>query len=47
MREEKEQALRTIMNHYAGPESAFEASKMNSLLVIKIQIDNLAGKKSG
>jgi len=46
-REEKEQALRIIMRHYAGPAESFEASRMNSLLIIKIQIDSLAGKKSG
>ena len=46
-REEKEQALRIIMRHYAGPGYAFEASKIDSLLIIKIQIDILTGKKSG
>jgi hypothetical protein len=35
------------MQHYAGPASAFEAARIDSLLIIKIQIDSLAGKKSG
>ena len=46
-RAEKEEALRIIMKHYAGPASAFEAARVNSILIIKIQINSLAGKKSG
>ena len=46
-REEKEQALRIIMEHYAGPVSAFEAARVDSVLIIRIKIDSLSGKKSG
>ena len=46
-REEKEQALRIIMQHYAGPAADFEATRMDGILIIKIQIDSLSGKKSG
>jgi hypothetical protein len=45
--EEKEQALRIIMRHYAGPEAAFEAARVAGVLIIKIRIDSLAGKRSG
>ena len=45
--EEKEQALRIIMQHYAGPAADFEATRVDSVLIIKIQIDSLSGKKSG
>ena len=45
--EEKEQALRIIMQHYAGPAADFEATRMDGILIIKIQIDSLSGKKSG
>ena len=46
-KEEKEQALRIIMEHYAGPGYVFEAAKVDRVLIIKIQINNLTGKKSG
>jgi len=45
--QEKEQALRIIMRHYAGPAESFEASRLSSLLIIKIKINSQAGKKSG
>jgi hypothetical protein len=35
------------MRHYAGPVSVFEAARVNSVLIVKILIDSLAGKKSG
>ena len=46
-KEEKEQAQRIIMEHYAGPGYVFEAAKVDRVLIIKIQINNLTGKKSG
>lgn len=46
-REEKEQALRIIMKHYAGPASAFEAARVDSVVIVKIQINSLTGKQSG
>ena len=45
--EEKEEALRIIIKHYAGPASVFEAAKLNSVRIIKIRINSLTGKKSG
>ena len=46
-RTKKEEALRIIMGHYAGPAATFEAARMDSILIIKVRIDSLAGKKSG
>ena len=46
-REEKEQALRIIMEHYAGPLATFEAARIDSILIIKVRMDSPAGKKSG
>ena len=45
--EEKEQALRIIMKHYAGPISVFETARLDNVLIIKIRINSLTGKKSG
>lgn len=46
-REEKERALRVIMGHYAGPVSAFDKARLDSVLIIIIQVDSLSGKQSG
>jgi uncharacterized protein len=46
-KEEKEQALRIIMKHYAEPVSAFQAARVDSVVIVKIQINSLTGKKSG
>jgi len=46
-KEEKEQALRIIMKHYAGPAVAFEAARLDNVRIIKIRINSLTGKKSG
>ena len=46
-KEEKEQALRIIMKHYAGPESVIQAARLDSVRIIKIRINSLTGKKSG
>jgi hypothetical protein len=35
------------MRHYAGPVSDFDAARIDSVLVIKIKVDSLTGKKSG
>jgi hypothetical protein len=45
---EKRKALRVVIEHYAG-ESFFEYSKMNvdKLILIKIEVESLTGKKSG
>ena len=45
--EEKEQALRIIMKHYAGPIPVFETAKLDNVRIIKIRINSLTGKKSG
>ena len=44
----KRKALCIIIEHYAG-ESFFEYSKMNvdKLIIIKIAVESLTGKKSG
>lgn len=46
-RTKKEEALRIIMKHYAGPATAFQAARVDSILIIKIRIESLTGKKSG
>ena len=46
-REEKEQALRIIMKHYAGPIAAFETTRLDNVRIIKIRINSLTAKKSG
>ena len=46
-RTEKEEALRIIMKHYAGPVSVFEEARLDSILIIKVRIESLTGKKSG
>jgi hypothetical protein len=35
------------MQNYAGPAAEFEATRVDSVLIIKIEINSLAGKKSG
>lgn len=44
---EKEKALRIIVKHYAGPVSAIEAAGVSSVLIIRVLISSLTGKKSG
>ena len=46
-RAEKEEALRIIMQHYGGPAPDFEAAGVDKVLIIKIQINTLSGKRSG
>ncbi len=46
-RAEKEAALRIIMTHYSGPFTAFDAASINKILVIRVEIETLTGKKSG
>lgn len=46
-RAEKEDALRIIMKHYSGPFTAFDAASIDKILMIRVEIETLTGKKSG
>ncbi|MCD6299852.1 MAG: pyridoxamine 5'-phosphate oxidase family protein [Dehalococcoidales bacterium] len=45
--EEKARALRLIMGHYAEGDFSFPKSELDSVLVVRIDIENITGKKSG
>jgi len=45
--EEKLHGLNVIMKHYAGHEFTFTKPDLDSVLVWKIEIDSLSGKKAG
>jgi uncharacterized protein len=45
-RPEIENGLRIILNHYSKSEMSFDADMLSTVLIIKIQIDTLTGKKS-
>lgn len=44
---EKEGALRTIMQHYTEKNTDFDPSRVEKILIIKIDIDTMTGKRSG
>ena len=46
-RTEKEQALRIITQHYSGTFTAFDAASIDKVLIIRVEIETLTGKKSG
>ena len=46
-RQGKEAALRTIMRHYSEKSTDFDPSRVEKILIIKINIDTMAGKRSG
>lgn len=46
-RTEKEAALRCIMQHYTETNLDFNPAKVDKVVIIKIEIDTLTGKKSG
>jgi hypothetical protein len=46
-RDEKIEALRLIMRHYSAGEYQFDPAAVDKVLIIKIVIDDLTGKKSG
>ncbi|MCX6005135.1 MAG: pyridoxamine 5'-phosphate oxidase family protein [Chloroflexi bacterium] len=46
-RTEKEEALRCIMQHYTETNLDFNPAKVDKVVIIKIEIDTLTGKKSG
>jgi hypothetical protein len=46
-RDEKIGALRLIMRHYSAGEYQFDPAAVERVLIIKIVIDDLTGKKSG
>ena len=43
---EKEEALRIIMKHYSGSFTVFDAARIDQVLIIRIEIETLTGKKS-
>lgn len=45
--EEKQRALNVIMKHYAGREFSFTKAELDSVLVWKVDIESLTGKKAG
>lgn len=46
--EEKRQALNIIMEHYSGKSSReYPEEPLNSVAIIKVEIENMTGKKSG
>ena len=46
-RDEKNEALHLIMRHYSAGEYQFDPAAVDRVLIIKIVIDSLIGKKSG
>jgi uncharacterized protein len=46
-RDEKIEALRLIVGHYSAGEYQFDPVEIDRVLIIKIVIDDLTGKKSG
>ena len=45
--EEKSRALQTIMKHYSDGEFTFTEKELDSVLVWKVEIEHLSGKKAG
>ena len=45
--EEKAHGLRVIMKHYSEGESSFPKSKLDSVLVARVDIERVTGKQSG
>jgi len=45
--EEKAHGLRLIMKQYSGDESSLNFEKLSSVLVVRIDIESIIGKKSG
>ena len=43
---EKEDALRVIMRHYSKGEFSFDPARVDKIVIIKIEIQSLTGKKS-
>jgi nitroimidazol reductase NimA-like FMN-containing flavoprotein (pyridoxamine 5'-phosphate oxidase superfamily) len=46
-RTEKEEALHCIMQHYMEENSDFDPSRVDKVVIIKIDIDTMTGKRSG
>jgi len=46
-REEKQEALDMIMQHYTDKTFLFPEENVNSIVVVKIDIEQISGKKSG
>jgi len=45
--EEKTHGLRVIMKHYSEDEFSFPKSKLDSVLVVRVNIESITGKQSG
>jgi len=45
-REEKSEALRLIMSHYSDSEYQFDPAAVDKVLIIKVRVEELTGKKS-
>jgi nitroimidazol reductase NimA-like FMN-containing flavoprotein (pyridoxamine 5'-phosphate oxidase superfamily) len=45
-RDDKNEALRLIMSHYSAGEYQFDAAMVDKVLIIKVRVDELTGKKS-
>lgn len=46
-RDEKEEALAILMRHFGGPAGPYEAGKLDKVLVIRVRIEEMTGKRSG
>ena len=44
---EKEAALRIIMRHYSDEDFTFDPSKVDKVVIIKVEIASITGKRSG
>jgi len=45
-RDEKREALRLIMSHYSAGDYQFDPAMVDKVLIIKVRVDKLTGKKS-
>ena len=45
--QEKVAALDIIMEHYSGPQGDYDKSTLEKVMVIKVEIESMTGKKSG
>ena len=45
--EEKSHGIKVLMEHYGGGESSISQSVLGSVSVVKVDINNITGKKSG
>ena len=45
--EEKSEALNIIMQHYGGASYAFSSKELEKVVVVRVAIDTMTGKKAG